>query len=184
MTLLGRDILSFNFESIQLNRLNWCDYLNQPNPVAAALMAKMKIVPSDRPKVKAECLRLLATLKLDPARTRLISGFIDTYLRLNAQETQIFQTEIARLESQQQEGVMQIVTSWMEEGIEQGRTQGERSLILRLLNRQVGELPDGLRSQIETLSIPQLESLGDALLDFASVSDLEAWFSTHLPESV
>jgi hypothetical protein len=38
----------------------------------------------DRPRVKLECLRLLATLRLNPARMRLISGFVDTYLRLNA----------------------------------------------------------------------------------------------------
>jgi len=53
-------------------------------------MAKMRIETNDRPKVKAECLRLLATLRLDPARTRLISGFVDTYLRLNTQEEQVF----------------------------------------------------------------------------------------------
>ena len=49
-------------------------------------MAKMKIAPQDHPKVKAECLRLLATLSLDPARMQLISGFVDTYLRLNPAE--------------------------------------------------------------------------------------------------
>jgi predicted transposase/invertase (TIGR01784 family) len=76
-----RTVLEFSFESIQLNRLAWRDYLNQPNPVAAALMAKMQIAPEDRPKVKAECLRLLVTLQLDPARTRLISQFVDTYTR-------------------------------------------------------------------------------------------------------
>src|SRR5207244_3820635 len=46
----------------------------------SALMAKMRIAPEDRPYVKLQCLRLLATCKLDPARMRLISGFIDTYL--------------------------------------------------------------------------------------------------------
>ena len=35
----------------------------------------------ERPRVKLECLRLLATLRLNPARMRLISGFVDTYLR-------------------------------------------------------------------------------------------------------
>jgi hypothetical protein len=44
--------------------MNWRDYLNQPNPVAAALMSKMKIAKTDRPKVNAECLRLLVTLKV------------------------------------------------------------------------------------------------------------------------
>jgi hypothetical protein len=87
-------VVEFNFCSIQLNRLNWRDYLHQQNPVAAALMAKMRIALRDRPKVKAECLRLLATLQLDPARTRLLSGFVDTYLRLNRQEEGVFQAEV------------------------------------------------------------------------------------------
>lgn len=166
-----RTILDFNFEAIQLNRLNWRDYLNQQNPVAAALMAKMRIETSDRPKVKAECLRLLATLRLDPARTRLISGFVDTYLRLNTQEEQVFQSEVGKLETIEQEQIMQITTTWMEQGIE----QGERSLVLRLLARRVGELPEGVRSQIELFSLHKIEALGEALLDFTKLSDLEQW---------
>jgi hypothetical protein len=63
-----RKVLEFNFATIQLNRLNWRDYIDRPNPVAAALMAKMNIAKPDRPKVKAECLRLLVTLRLDPAK--------------------------------------------------------------------------------------------------------------------
>jgi hypothetical protein len=50
------DVLTFNFQSIQLNRLNWRDFLQYQNPVAAALMAKMSIDEKDRPKVKVECL--------------------------------------------------------------------------------------------------------------------------------
>lgn len=42
-------------------------------------MAKMKIEPQDRPKVKAQCLRLMVTLKLNPAKMQLISGFIDCF---------------------------------------------------------------------------------------------------------
>ena len=46
-------VLEFNYQVIQLNRLNWRDFLDKPNPVASALMAKMDIAPKDRPKVKA-----------------------------------------------------------------------------------------------------------------------------------
>lgn len=168
-------VMEFNFAAIQLNRLNWQDFINQPNPVAAALMAKMQIAPKDRPKVKAECLRLLATLRLDPARTQLISGFVDTYLSLNAQEEQVFQAEIGRLEESTREGVMQIVTSWMQQGIEQGIEQGEKGIVLRQLTRRFVELPAPVRSRIEALSLPQVEALGDALLDFQTIADLEAW---------
>ncbi len=174
-------VLEFSFESIQLNRLNWRDYLTQQNPVAAALMAKMRIAPGDRPKVKAECLRILATLRLDPARTRLISGFVDTYLRLNAQEKEVFEEEIGKLEEREREGIMQITTSWLEQGIEQGIEQGvqreAKSLIFRLLNRRVGELPERVRSQIEVLPLAELEALAEALLDFSGLPDLEAWLA-------
>ncbi|WP_338023014.1 hypothetical protein [Argonema galeatum] len=64
----------------------------------------MKIAPSDRPRVKLECLRLMATLKLDRARMRLISGFVDTYLRLNAEEETLFRTEINTIEPSEGEG--------------------------------------------------------------------------------
>jgi hypothetical protein len=50
-------VLNFSYRVIQLNRLNWRDFLRQPNPVASALMAKMGIAAEDRPQVKLECLR-------------------------------------------------------------------------------------------------------------------------------
>lgn len=62
-----------------------------------------------------------------------------------------------------------------EEGREEGRIEGERSLIFRLLQRRVGELPQDIRESIETLSLEQLENLGEALLDFTSLADLQVW---------
>jgi predicted transposase/invertase (TIGR01784 family) len=126
-------VLEFNFKAIQLNRLNWRDFLNQPNPVAAALMAKMRIEPQDRPKVKAECLRLLVTLKLNPAKTALISQFVDSYLRLNATEEQMFQTEIDTMGLAEKEAIMQATTSWEEKGIEKGIEQERQSMALKML---------------------------------------------------
>jgi hypothetical protein len=56
-----KQVLNFDYEMVQLNRLNWRDFLQQKNPVlkdtashiAAALMSKMKIEQCDRPAVKA-----------------------------------------------------------------------------------------------------------------------------------
>lgn len=180
-------VLEFHYRVIQLNRLNWRDFVRQPNPVASALMAKMQMAPEERPRVKLECLRLLATLRLDPARMQLISGFVDTYLRFNAEEEQMFQRELDRIEPEQQERVMQIVTSWMEQGIEQGLERGlERgrqqeavSLALRLLNRRLGAVNPKLQSQIQQLSVEQLENLAEAVLDFAEPGDLTAWLEAN-----
>ena len=65
----------------------------------------------------------------------------------------------------------------LQEGEQRGREEGERSLVLRQLTRRVGELPQEVRQRIETLSLEQLENLGEALLDFQGMADLEAWFS-------
>ena len=162
-------VLDFNYRTIQLNRLNWRDFINQSNPVASALMARMKIDSKDRPKVKAECLRLLVTLKLNPAKTQLISGFIDSYLKLTAVEIQAFETELGIFGQPQQEEVMKIVTSWT--------INGQVSLILRILKRKFGQLSPEIETQIQNLSSPQLEDLGEALLDFQQIDDLTSWLS-------
>uniref|UniRef100_A0A8J6ZPD0 DUF4351 domain-containing protein n=1 Tax=Desmonostoc muscorum LEGE 12446 TaxID=1828758 RepID=A0A8J6ZPD0_DESMC len=62
-----------------------------------------------------------------------------------------------------------------EEGREEGREAEARSLILRQLTRRVGELPQQVRERIETLCLEQLENLGEALLDFTRMADLQAW---------
>ncbi|HEY9766884.1 MAG TPA: hypothetical protein V6C71_00050 [Coleofasciculaceae cyanobacterium] len=68
----------------------------------------MKIDKSDRPQVKAECLRLMVTLQLDPARMQLISGFVDTYLNLNPKEEANFQSQLSTIKLEQQEQIMEI----------------------------------------------------------------------------
>ena len=64
-----------------------------------------------------------------------------------------------------------------EQAKEEGRQEGKQDLILRLLNRRIGEMDASLIEQIKSLSIEQLENLGEALLDFSSVTDLETWLN-------
>lgn len=63
----------------------------------------------------------------------------------------------------------------MQQGAQQQMQQEAQLLILRLLRRRVGELPDVTRSRVEALSVEQLEDLGEALLDFATLADLDGW---------
>jgi hypothetical protein len=81
-----------------------------------------------------------------------------------------------------QELIMQLspaYTKWREETLQEGQQEGEARLVLRLLDRRVGELSPEVRSQIQSLSLPQLESLGEALLDFSQPSDLQDWLRSH-----
>ena len=184
-------VMEFKYEVVQLNRLNWRNFLQNRNPVAAALMAKMNIAKQDRPRVKLECLRLLATLRLDPARMKLISGFVDTYLRLNAEEEVQLKSQVNTLESEEREEVMEIVTSWMEQGIERGIERGiqrgfilgELEIILRLINRKIGEIAPQLMERISQLSKSKLGDLSEALLDFSTEENLAAWLEQNAEDS-
>jgi Domain of unknown function (DUF4351) len=167
-------VLEFNYLTIQLNQLNWRDFLKRKNPVAAALMSKMKIDSADRPKVKLECLRAIVTLKLDPARTSLLSWFIDSYLTLNPVEALEFQEKIDKIKPQQQkEQVMQMVTSWTEEGEQRAFLKMVRQVLLR----RVGAIDPEVDRQLQSLSVEQLEALHDAALDFTTPSDLLNWLN-------
>jgi len=56
-----------------------------------------------------------------------------------------------------------------------GREEEARSLVLRLLNRRLRKIPKQLLAKIEKLSLVQTEALGEALLDFTTVTDLKTW---------
>ena len=73
----------------------------------------------------------------------------------------------------------QAYVEWEERTKQEGVDQGERSLVLRQLNRRVGDVSAVVRSKIDLLSLPQLENLGEALLDFSSIQDLEDWLAQH-----
>ncbi|GAX40477.1 hypothetical protein NIES4075_14430 [Tolypothrix sp. NIES-4075] len=49
------------------------------------------------------------------------------------------------------------------------------SLVMRLLRRRVGTVPPVLQVKIQALPLSALENLGEALLDFSRLGDLEAW---------
>jgi Domain of unknown function (DUF4351) len=137
-------------------------------------MAKMEIDPADRSQVKVECLRMIANLKLDKARTFLISGFIDNYLRLNPIEEQQFQVEVDKIKlPTERENVMEITTSWME----QGQESATRGLVVKQLTRKLGNLSPELLARVNGLNLDRVEALAEDLLDFTSVSDLERWLA-------
>ena len=55
---------------------------------------------------------------------------------------------------------------------------GQR-LVLKQLTRKLGNITPEVRSRVNSLEIDKLESLGEDLLDFTSIADLEAWLSQN-----
>lgn len=56
-----------------------------------------------------------------------------------------------------------------------GRLEERQAIVLRQLNRKVGQLPEELRARVAALAPETLLTLSEALLDFTIQADLLAW---------
>ena len=64
-------------------------------------------------------------------------------------------------------------------GEQRGKKQEALQLIMRLLNRRIGNVNSEIQQRINALSTTKLEDLGEALLDFSSQNDLTIWLDNN-----
>jgi predicted transposase/invertase (TIGR01784 family) len=65
------------------------------------------------------------------------------------------------------------------EAEQQGEMKATQALILRLLNRRVGNLSPAVEMRVKALPLVRVEDLGEALLDFGQMSDLMTWLDAN-----
>ncbi len=189
--------LTFRFGTVKLldYRNRWAELEQSQNLFAVVVMAHLKTQETRRnlSSRKAWKLSLIRQLyEKGYARQEIINlfRFIDWVMILPEGLSRAFWQELKAYEEEQrmpylssierigfEEGRKQGLEEGIEEGIEQGARQEARSLVLRLLTRRLKNLPDPIQSQIDALTLSQLELLGEALLDFTSLSDLETWLA-------
>ena len=63
---------------------------------------------------------------------------------------------------------------------EEGREAGELALVLRQLQRVIGQIPEDDSQRIRRLDGAGLAALAEALLDFRETSDLTAWLTRYV----
>ncbi|NOT64426.1 MAG: DUF4351 domain-containing protein [Acidobacteria bacterium] len=176
VTFPDKQVLEFRFTIIQLNRLNWRDFLRHDNPVASALMVKMGVATEERVEVKKECLRMIARLRIDRERSHFLAQFVDTYLSLNAEEEKQFIAKMETLPDEEKEQTMEFLTSWEERGFNRAVEQ-ERDLVISLFEERFGKLSRRLLKSIQQLPAAQLHALGKNLLKIADTRALTRWLS-------
>jgi len=64
-------------------------------------------------------------------------------------------------------------------GEARGKARGGASVLLRLLAKVCGPLPEDVADRIRSLPFQQIEALGEALLDFRSLADLQNWLELN-----
>ena len=120
---------------------------------------------------------MLANLRVDPARSILLSRFIDAYLDLNEDEVRIFNQDLETLPQEERQAVMRMTTSWEEKGRQEGRQEGLerlRTSIKLILRARFGESAEPLISRLARLDTAALDILLERLSAGANLSDLDA----------
>jgi predicted transposase/invertase (TIGR01784 family) len=146
-------------------------------PPGVALMV-LTILGERQAAAEARNLLVRSRQELPPEESRAIMDMVTTimmykFINLSRQEVEA----MLGITLQQTRVYQEAKEEGREQGREQGREEEARSLVLRQLNRRVGNLPESVRSHIATLTLTQLEELGEALLEFSSLLDLEAWLA-------
>ena len=185
-----RCVLTFDFPVIDLARLDARDYVRKGNTAALALAARMRF---QQEELEGLILDFAATLANSPvgkeAANRAIRYFF-AYRQLEDRKALTVEEEMGRLISAMiSERALDRLNPFVRmgekrgirEGVRKGRQVGESALVLRQLRRRLGALPEPRRRAVEKLSLPKIEALGEALLDFRSPEDLTRWLQKNAP---
>jgi hypothetical protein len=127
-----------------------------------------------REGVQSQAITEVAALpKNHPFRQNALDWLGNLKVILDARET---------LEPEERDLMMQLSPLYLEkiQAAEQvGEIKEAQTLILRLLTRRVGVLSPAMQERVKALPLVRLEDLGEALLDFTGLADLEAWLSRN-----
>jgi predicted transposase/invertase (TIGR01784 family) len=164
-----------DFEVVRLWEQPSALFLNQPG-----LLPLASLTQTDDP---AQLLRQVAT-EIDNIGDRRTQSNVAASAAILAGlvlDKDLIQQILRRELMQESVIYREIKAEGWQEGLQEGRQEGRRqealALVLRLLSRRVGALPEASRSTVVPLSLAQIESLGEALLEFTDRSDLQTWLA-------
>jgi predicted transposase/invertase (TIGR01784 family) len=177
---LGSELPHRNLLNSQVERLYLEDLLHQDDLSPNLALLRLIVTPKDQAGLAArKILNSVSTeaefqLKLDLVESILVNKFTQLTLEeiqkmLNLKETDITQSRFYQ----------EVLEIGEKKGLQQGVQQGEANLTIRLLKRRCGNLTAIQEQKVRSLSISQLESLGEALLDFPNMSDWENWLQDN-----
>jgi Domain of unknown function (DUF4351) len=179
--------MEFKFGSVKLldYQARWAELEASNNVFAHVVMAHLKMQqtqrkPKQRKDWKFSLVRQLYSKGLGEQDIRNLYRFIDWVMILPEGLENEFWQELKQFEEEQ---TMPYITTGerigYKRGREEGRQEGEQGLILRQLSRRFGELSKQVRARVESMNSTQLEALGEALLDFTGIDDLNNWLQEN-----
>ncbi|MEB1808336.1 MAG: transposase [Bacillaceae bacterium] len=154
MSFPFKNVLSFQYLTLQLKQKNWRDYINQPNPAALALLGKMGYEPQEKVKIKFEFLRMLIQLELDPGRQKLVHGIFEKYHKLSKQEELQLKKVLTQIPNDEVKHIMELMTSWEKKGFDKGIAQGIKKGIEQGIEQGIGQGVERVATQMILKGFP------------------------------
>ena len=184
--LMGTEV-RFKFPAVKLEDFleRWEELERSDNPFAVVAQAQLiaRQTRGDahgRLQRKLEITKRLYERGLSEKQIIGLFRFIDWVLTLPLELDEEYERKLSEYEEEKK---MQYVTSieriGIEKGIEKGIIKGGASITLLQLQNLFGVLDPTVQSHVLALPLEQIQELSVALLNFESLSDLEAWLAQH-----
>jgi predicted transposase YdaD len=163
------------------------------NPIAVVVAAHFAAMatrgnPDNRFNLKWQLTRKLYERGYSKQEVLNLYRLIDWVLAMSKEMELAFEEKIVAYEketsmpyitSAERIGIEKGIEKGIEEGLQKGRQDGQTSLIVRMLKRRWGAMDPELEVRLSRLSLAQLESLGETLMDFRDPSDLQRWLDDN-----
>jgi predicted transposase YdaD len=200
----NKRVLQFDFDVIDLPRMEAGSFVKLRNPAALALASRMKVDPKARVGLARDFFLSLAGTAIRRKEKEFVAGFFSRYQPLTAQEALQLEREVGKVKPEPaREAVMNLTNPFIElgkqrglqqglqqglqrgreqgreQGLQQGRQQGEADLVLKQIARRLGAISSSQEKAVRRLPLRKIEALGEALLDFTSVADLSRWLRNN-----
>ncbi|MGA9377681.1 MAG: Rpn family recombination-promoting nuclease/putative transposase [Phormidium sp.] len=144
-------------------------FLSEP-----ALLPLAALTRSNNPTNLLEQVAQQVAMLEEPAQKQSLAAAAEILAGLRFEKNLI--RRLFREELMQESVIYQDI---LERGLQRGLQRGEAIALLRILTRRFGEIAPELEEKIRSLSIPQLEALIDAQIDFSSLDDLVPWLENQ-----
>jgi hypothetical protein len=147
------------------------EFVDRPQPLAAALAALMRSKVWDRVEKKLRCLSAISRAEgLDLSRRYVLTRVVDTYLELSENESERFAAELEREANKE---VRDMVVTW-EEALAESRVGVARKAIVLLARKFHREVPPDFEETLRAIDdLDRLYRILERIGDAPSIAELD-----------
>jgi predicted transposase/invertase (TIGR01784 family) len=173
-----------DIDSGRIIRVYLEDFLDQDTTSAGIAIIQLILASEKKAPKMAKALARKVEQEINTDLQAEVVKFIETVLVYKFPK--LSRQEIEKMFTQSDLKKTRVYRDALEEGKQEGLQLGKQeglqrqvAMLLRQLTRKFGQVSPRLKNRISKLSVVQLENLAEAIFDFETVADLNAWLKTH-----